>query len=121
MRSMSPADAGAERATDGRESGDPPPGRSLPPGYDAWDADMDDPDHWQGGTYLPPYDRRLRAREAARPHDALLPHQFTGYGFDADAVEAEQLSAFEAGVERWWLAIPPGQGEDPDIWHFAED
>ncbi|USA40927.1 hypothetical protein [Pelagerythrobacter marinus] len=119
----------ADQAGDGAPGGDgaarppgaPPPGRSLPPGYDAWEPDMDDPDHWRGGVYIPPLSRLLNAMEAERPPGAPLPHQLARRGFDTDAVEAEQVAAFEAGVERWWLVVPPEEGEDPEAWHFAED
>lgn len=47
---------------------------------------------------------RLLRFEEARPIGALLPHQFPGY--DRDDVEAEQMQAFEEGVERWWLIVP---------------
>lgn len=50
-----------------------------------------------------------------------LPHQFPG-GDPDGAIEAEQLAAFEAGVEEWWWVIPAPAGEDPAQWHWlAED
>ena len=52
-----------------------------------------------------------------RPRGARRPHQFGGH--DAGEVEAEQLEAFAQGVERWWLVVPPGPGDDPDEWVFA--
>ena len=55
--------------------------------------------------------------DEARPDGAKLPHQF---GFAMGEVEAEQLAAFEADVERWWLVIPPGPDDDPGDWHFEE-
>ena len=55
--------------------------------------------------------------DAARPAEALLPHEFPG-GYEFDEVEAEQLVAFEAGVEAWWRVIPPPPGADPAVWHY---
>lgn len=134
MRSMSPADAEADLELDP----DPEPASWLddprylrwpdgshahrlpPPGYPEWEDDMDDPAHWVGGRYVPPLGRRLAAMEAARPPGARLPHEFAGYSRDRD-VQAEQLAAFEAGVDRWWLVVPPDEGEDADEWCFTEE
>ena len=138
MRSMSPADAEADPELDwDSEPGlepdswldDPrylrwPDGshaHRLPPrGYPEWDEDMDDPAHWAGGRYMPPLGRRLDAMEQARPRGARLPHEFAGYSPDR-AVQAEQLAAFEAGIDRWWLVVPPEEGEDAGEWRFAEE
>jgi hypothetical protein len=60
---------------------------------------------------------RLARMAQARPRDAKLPHLYTGY--EMGDVEAEQLAAFEAGVDGWWRAVPPEADEDPDDWHFA--
>ena len=36
--------------------------RRIPPaGYPEWEADMDDPAHWENGEYIPPLGRELRA------------------------------------------------------------
>ena len=138
MRSMSPADAEPEAELDpdlepGLEPDswldDPrylrwPDGshvhRLPPPGYPEWDEDMDDPAHWAGGSYMPPLGRRLDAMERARPRGARLPHEFAGYSPDRD-VQAEQLAAFEAGIDRWWLVVPPEEGKDAGEWRFAEE
>ena len=62
------------------------------------------------------FGNRLRRMNQARPRGVKEPHQF---GLDTGDVEMEQLAAFEAGVERWWLVAPPGPDDDPDEWHFA--
>ena len=64
-------------------------------------------------------DARFEAMCEARPDDAPLPVELAGY--DTEAVEVAQLFAFEAGVERWWLVVPPREGDDPNEWHWAED
>ena len=61
---------------------------------------------------------RLERMDAARPPGVNEPHEFAG--FEARAVEAEQLAAFEAGEDDWWCVVPAGPGEDPGDWHFAE-
>ena len=61
---------------------------------------------------------RLARMEEARPPGEWELYDFTG--FAADAVEAQQLAAFEAGEDCWWLMVPPGPGDDPHNWHFAE-
>ena len=60
---------------------------------------------------------RLERMDAARPAEALLPHEFPG-NHELGEVEAEQLAAFEAGVEAWWRVIPPPYGADPAVWHY---
>ncbi|WP_095011787.1 hypothetical protein [Tsuneonella mangrovi] len=92
--------------------------RRIPPdGYCEWIPDMDDPEHWDAGRYIPPVSRILNAMEAARPRRAKAPHEFTGWNLDD--VEAEQMAAFEAGVEEWWRVVPPGPGDPDDEWVFA--
>ena len=61
------------------------------------------------------YEMRIEEMYEAHPADAPWPHDFTG--LDPDAVEAEQLEAFEAGLDRWWLVVPSGEGDDPDAWY----
>ena len=61
---------------------------------------------------------RLARMDYARPPGNRQPHEYAGYA--TDAVEDQQLAAFEAGEDNWWLVIPPGPGDDPDDWHFAE-
>ena len=95
--------------------------RIRPPGYPEWEEDMDDPAHWRDGVYIPPLGRRLHAMEAARPEGAREPHELRVPGCDGGDIEAEQLAAFEAGVERWWLVVPAGEGEDAEGWCFAEE
>ncbi|MDG6078427.1 hypothetical protein E3U23_04380 [Erythrobacter litoralis] len=71
--------------------------RRIPPaGYPEWEADMDDPAHWENGEYIPPLGRTLREMDAKRPRGASQPWQL---GRDAEAC---QLTAFEAGVPEWW-------------------
>ncbi|WP_374405163.1 hypothetical protein [Pelagerythrobacter sp.] len=127
-RSMSPLERGKGGHGEGGGSAPAaagpravPPGRKLPPGYDTWLPDMDDPAHWRGGEYIPPYCRRLDAMDAARPPGARPPASFPGTCAYVGEVEAEQLAAFEAGVEHWWLVVPPGPGDDPDAWYFADE
>ena len=62
---------------------------------------------------------RLARMNAARPAGAKEPHRFCGFGMGE--VEAEQLVAFEAGVERWWLVVPPADGDDAAEWRYADD
>lgn len=61
---------------------------------------------------------RIDAMCDAHPDDAPWPADFTGY--DTEAVEVMQMFAFEAGVENWWLVVPPGEGDDPDEWHYCD-
>ena len=63
---------------------------------------------------------RLERMDAARPGEALLPHKFPG-GDPDGAIEAEQLAAFEEGVEEWWRVIPPSAGEDTAVWHYLDE
>ena len=55
--------------------------------------------------------------DAERPRGAPLPHEFPGH--QVGDVEAEQMEAFEQGVERWWLVVPPRPEDDPDEWRYA--
>ena len=71
------------------------------------------------GAMLPQVDRVLNAMAAMRPTGARLPHEFGGYR--ADEVEAEQMAAFEAGAERWWLVVPPAPGAEPDEWTYCDE
>ena len=95
--------------------------RIPPPGYPEWEEDMDDPAHWRDGVYIPPLGRRLYAMADARPEGAREPHELRVPGCDGGDIEAEQLAAFEAGVERWWLVVPPGEDDDRDEWCFVEE
>jgi hypothetical protein len=45
--------------------------------------------------------------------------QFQFPGHAAEDVAAEQLAAFEEGVEDWWLVVPGPDGDDGQ-WHFAD-
>jgi len=58
------------------------------------------------GTYVSPFERRLRAMEAARPADAADCNKL---GDDADEVEVVQMLAFERGLPEWWTltTLPP--------------
>ena len=74
----------------------------------------DDPGEWddwpgEDGASTP-LSRRLDAMDAARPDDALLPHQLG----DADEVEYWQLTAFEAGQDNWWLVLGEDGFNPPD-------
>ena len=60
---------------------------------------------------------RLARMDDARPPGNRQPHEFAGYA--TDEVEAQQLAAFEAGEDNWWLIVPPGPGDDPGNWYFA--
>ena len=62
------------------------------------------------------FGNRLDRMDAARPRDALLPHKFPD-----GAIEAEQLAAFEEGVEEWWRVVPPPEGADPEVWHYLDE
>ena len=72
----------------------------------------------------PNFAGRLVAMEAARPAGACEPDQLSEQGDPAGEVEAEQLAAFEAGVERWWLVMPAEYDEhvsEPrDGWCYFE-
>lgn len=53
---------------------------------------------------------RLDRMEAARPRRAREPYQLArdcGGAWDSEAIEMLQLAAFEEGVARWWLVLPP--------------
>lgn len=68
----------------------------------------------------------LARMDAARPRGAPLPHELVCGIDEVDACEALQWQAFEAGVDRWWLVVPPGYDDtnvdaDPGAWHYAED
>ena len=54
----------------------------------------------------------------ARPADARECHEFPGY--DVDAVESAQIAAFEAGIERWWLVLPPEPGDAEGVVRWFE-
>lgn len=79
-----------------------------PPGYADWRPDMDDPDHWVDGRYVPPLSRALDAMEDARPADAP-PMEHLG---EIGAVEAAQLDAFLDGEDEWWLMDGEGKCVD---------
>lgn len=64
------------------------------------------------------FGNRLKRMDAARPPGVREPHEYAGY--PEGAVDDAQLAAFEAGVERWWLVVPPRPGDDPAVRHFAE-
>ncbi|RGP40939.1 hypothetical protein BPTFM16_01234 [Altererythrobacter insulae] len=49
------------------------------------------------------HEQRLSAMEAARPEDALKPHQLGSSIEETGAIEALQLDAFEVGLPEWWL------------------
>jgi hypothetical protein len=72
----------------------------------------------------PNFPDRLDAMEAARPAGASEPDQLSAEGDPAGEVEAEQLAAFEAGVERWWLVMPADYdahvSEPRDGWCYFE-
>jgi hypothetical protein len=62
---------------------------------------------------------RLDRMKAARPAGAKGPYEFCGH--DLELVEMEQLQAFEQGVERWWLVVPPDPDDDPAEWRWLEE
>ena len=66
---------------------------------------------------MPVIDRLLAAMERRRPADA--PDLTERYG--VARLEQEQLDAFVADVERWWLVIPRRPGDDPEEWRFHEE
>lgn len=82
--------------------------RIPPPGYPEWEADMDDPDHWENGSYIPPHARALDAMHAARPGNA---EPLQRQGSDPWAIEALQLEAFVAGADAWWQVTTPEELE----------
>ena len=51
--------------------------------------------------------------------EAVAPFQFPDGDRDGE-IETIQLDAFEAGVARWWLVVPPPEGADPAEWHYLE-
>lgn len=57
-------------------------------------------------------DLRLDAMDAARPAGVPTPGKAANGYEEADALEAAQLAAFEAGAERWWEA---GSVDDVEI------
>ncbi|MFM5916465.1 MAG: hypothetical protein ACKOOL_02910 [Novosphingobium sp.] len=63
---------------------------------------------------------RLNRMDAARPAGARQPFQFPDGDRDG-AIEEAQLAAFEAGVERWWLVVPPPAGTDPAALHYLDE
>jgi hypothetical protein len=84
-----------------------------------------DPDDREGQFECPAYPDRLDAMDAARPRGAKEPDQLTGEGDRDGAIEAEQLAAFEEGVERWWLVLPPdhpdAEREERDGWWYCDE
>ena len=95
-----------------------------------WDAAAEEGCPECGGRCLDPSARLTRAHcqwlgnrldrmYAARPRTARTPHQFPG---DSAEIESVQLAAFEAGVERWWLAIDMlEQADGGTTWVWEEE
>ncbi|WAT18001.1 hypothetical protein OZN62_00025 [Aurantiacibacter sp. MUD11] len=85
------------------DEGAQPPADTAP----VEDEVEDEPEDGQGAD-LPPFERRLRAMEAALPPGAQA---LSGLS-DSDWSQAEEhrLVAFEAGAAQWWLA--GGEGAD---------
>ncbi|GGD96107.1 hypothetical protein GCM10011515_15060 [Tsuneonella deserti] len=83
-----------------------------------------DEDDREGQVDCPAFPERLDAMEEARPRGAAEPDRLTGDGDRYREIEAEQLAAFEAGVERWWLVLPPGHRaaahQDADGWWYCD-
>ncbi len=109
-RSMSGGEGAAQEGLAAPEEPPEPPcpdcgGWCLVPDAELTEADC----MWHGN--------RLERMDAARPAGVRLPHDFVDY--PADAVEEEQLAAFEEGVEQWWLVVPPGPDDDPEEWCYA--
>lgn len=52
---------------------------------------------------------RLDRMDAARPEGVQLPHQLASRSEEVDEIEWQQLLAFEAGEEEWWLIVPTAQ------------
>ena len=68
-----------------------------------------------------PHDEWLRnVMESERPAGAKKPHEFRTPHSTA-MIEYEQLSAFEERVDRWWLVMPPGPGDDPGEWCYYQE
>ncbi|MGN6498024.1 MAG: hypothetical protein ACTHK5_11930 [Tsuneonella sp.] len=86
-------------------------GRCGEPGVGAWHRDCDG------------YEMRIEAMYEAHPAEGPWPSSFPGQ--EEREVEAVQLAAFEAGVARWWLVLPPDPAgalpTDADGWTYAED
>ena len=74
------------------------------------DALTEDDCRWLGN--------RLARMDAARPPGVREPHEFPGYA--EGKVDDQQLAAFEAGENNWWLVIPTVPGDDPGNWYFAK-
>ncbi|WP_305095685.1 hypothetical protein [Croceibacterium aestuarii] len=111
-RSMSGGEGAGQEGLAGPEEPPEPPcpdcgGWCLVPDAELTEADC----MWHGN--------RLERMDAARPAGVRLPHDFADY--PADAVEEEQLAAFEDGVEQWWQVVPPGPDDDPEEWRYAEE
>lgn len=58
--------------------------------------------------------------EEQRPAGAPTPRTLAGR-FTAEEIADEQLAAFEACLERWWLVVPPGPDDPQDEWCYAEE
>jgi len=72
------------------------------------------------GEMLPPEECIRNIMENERPAGAKKPHEFMTR-HSAAAIADEQFEAFDACVKRWWLVLPPGPGDDPEEWTFAEE
>ena len=72
------------------------------------------------GQMLPKVDRLTNAMEATRPADAPALCELPCGGRSYGDIEAEQMAAFEQGVPRWWLVVPPGPDDDPRAWCYCE-
>ncbi len=65
-----------------------------------------DPDAGEWRRDCDGYEARIEAMYEAHPADEPWPQDFEGNA--KRAVETEQLAAFEARAERWWLVVPSG-------------
>ena len=64
---------------------------------------------------------RLERMYDARPKGALSPYRLATALVDSGEVEALQLEAFEAGVERWWELTGAEEEVDyEDLWAGLE-
>ncbi len=98
---------------------EPGPGRATPAGPAL--AEDGRPLKWcpHARKMLHPDAVRRNEMVAQRPDGARPTWQFPG--FEAWEVEAEQLEAFEAGVDHWWLIVPPGPNDDPTEWVWFDE
>lgn len=124
----SPAEGGAGGHAQGEESSFGPCNtRSMSYTADEEDWDDDEPDDgidWEDEEAADAEIARIEAAMAAdRPADAP---RLTGEGPDGEdrdpggLIADAQWQAFEQGVPRWWLVVPPVPHGGEGGWHHAE-